>query len=431
MDHMIELPLLQVRGVGKVYSRRVAQTRKRLGKAAKEVFFNSAAPAKETAEHGFWALKDVNFELYRGSAVGIIGLNGSGKTTLLRMLAGQILPDAGDIIINGTSAAMIDLTAGFRQSAPGRENIYLRAAALGFSRKQTEKYYDEIVAFSELGDTIHAPLSTYSAGMKMRLAFSVMSIVAPDLLLIDEVLAVGDFQFKQKCKAKIREMRERSAFVFVSHSMGSIMDFCDHVLVLNKGRVLFEGPPEEAIAVYEALEVGGGEVTEESLMESRMGPSFENADVLRGVEHFWCDADGNPINETEFERAFQLKVKFTSSIDVRKLRVGVPVWSINRHYTTGLSTQISSDDIDIRKGVPVELVLDVEPGYINPGAIKSMLAIMDGVEFLYRKANPDLTILPGKHPTWGAVTVPHKWRQTQGGVTNKVTSFKPRLIRKG
>ena len=147
--------VLQAKSVGKIYARRRGDTRRRLSKAARRAIFNLSAPKKGKLQKSeFWAVEDVSFELRRGEAIGIIGLNGSGKTTLLRMLAGQILPDAGEISVNGSSASMIDLSAGFQTSASGLENIYLRAAALGFSREETKKHLDEIVAFSELSHAL-------------------------------------------------------------------------------------------------------------------------------------------------------------------------------------------------------------------------------------------------------------------------------------
>lgn len=405
------LPVLQVKGLGKVYARRSGDTRKKLGAIAGKAFWGGR-PKHDTSLKGsqFWAVQNVSFDLARGEAIGIIGLNGSGKTTLLRMLAGQIPLDAGEIVVNGTSAAMIDLQAGFQPSASGHENIFLRAAALGFTRKQTQERLAEIIEFSELGDAIHAPLATYSAGMRMRLAFSIMVTVSPDILFIDEVLAVGDFRFRQKCLAKVREMRARSAFVFVSHSMGDISRFCDRVIVMHKGQVHFEGPPNEAIEVYEKIEMGSLPGGSNDKLGAAMGPVFENADALENVEHYWCDLSGNPIDQVGFDQSYGLRIRFRSNVDVRNLIIGVPVWAINTHYTTGLSTQINSFPINVRRGDDVDLILEVEGGYINPGVLKSMLTILDGPEFFFRKNNPDLVVLAAPHPTWGAVTVPHKWR---------------------
>lgn len=404
--------ILQVKDLGKIYARRTSDTRRRLGAAAWRALFHLNPRTEQSVRNSqFWAVRNVSFDLHRGEAIGIIGLNGSGKTTLLRMLAGQIHPDAGEVTVQGSTAAMIDLQAGFQPSASGMENIFLRAAALGFSRKETEAKLDQIVAFSELDNAIHAPMSTYSAGMRMRLAFSVMAIVSPDILFIDEVLAVGDFRFRQKCLAKVREMRQRSAFVFVSHSMDDISRFCDRVIVLHKGRVHFEGPADQAIDVYQSLETESPTAGVDQKLEAAMGPVFENETALTHVEHFWCDQNGEQTDRIPFDRPFSLRLRFKAQIDIRHLIIGIPVWAINSHYVTGLSTQINSDRFDVKMGATVDIVLDVGGGYFNPGTLKSMLTILDGPEFLYRQENPDLIISSASHPTWGSVTVPHSWRR--------------------
>lgn len=405
-----ETTLMQVKCLGKLYARKPADTRKRMTRMARDAFLNIGnSGVGDLKKSEFWAVEDVSFDLKRGEALGIIGLNGSGKTTLLRMLAGQLLPDAGEIVIRGTSAAMIDLQAGLRGNASGRENIYLRAAALGFRRSETEGRVQEIIDFSELEHAIDAPLSTYSSGMKMRLAFSVMAMVAPDLLLIDEVLAVGDFRFRQKSLARMREMRSRSAFVFVSHSMGDVAKFCDRVIVMHKGRVYFEGKPAEAIEVYEALDQGVPSKDVPQQLEKAMGPTFENASVIANVEHYWCNPAGDVIESIRFDEKPRLRIKFKALIDIRNLIIGIPVWAVTSQYVTGLSTQITSDTFDVQAGDEVDLIVEVEAGFVNPGVLKSMLAIVDGPEFFFRRGNPDLVILAARHPTWGVVTVPHKW----------------------
>ena len=408
----LEQPIMQVVGLGKVYARQNKDVKKKLGEAARRAFWGlKPKPLAEIKGSQFWAVRDVSFELARGEALGIIGLNGSGKTTLLRMLAGQIPVDQGEVAIHGTSAAMIDLQAGFQSSASGYENIFLRAAALGFTRQKTLEHLEEIIAFSELGEAIKAPLATYSAGMRMRLAFSVMAIVSPDVLLIDEVLAVGDFRFRQKCLAKVREMRERSSFVFVSHSMGDVARFCDRVIVMHKGQVHFEGPPDEAIAIYESLDVSTPAVDSNNRLAATMGPLFANEQAISKVSHFWCDEDGRGIDRVAFRDPIFMRIKFQAEIDVRNLIIGIPVWALNTHYSTGLSTQISSQKFDVRKNDRVDMLLKIEGGVLNPGILKSVLAITDGPEFLYRQDNPDLLILSAPHPTWGAVTVPHSWHR--------------------
>lgn len=404
--------ILRVDRLAKLYARRPGPAQARLGAAALCALTGRRPPQLDSLRpHEFWALRNVSFELKRGEALGVIGLNGSGKTTLLRILAGQLLPDSGEVWVKGSTAAMIDLQAGFQPGAPGRENVFLRAAALGYSRAETEKRLDEIIAFSELGEAIDAPMASYSSGMKMRLAFSVMAMVEPDILLIDEVLSVGDFRFRQKSLAKIREMRAKSAFVFVSHAMNNVETFCDRVMVLHKGGLYFMGPPREAIEIYQTLDHSTAPVEAPAHLARAMGETFVNDAAIREVSHFWCDGNGEAVETVDFSDRMRLAVKFVSTIDIRNLIVGVPVWNINAFYTTGLSTQITSDKFDVKAGDTVELMLEIDGGVINPGTLKSMMTILDGPEFLYRQQNPDLVIKGAPHPTWGAVTLPHQWRR--------------------
>ena len=167
----------------------------------------------------FWALNEIDFELRRGEVLGLIGVNGSGKTTLLRLLSGIFPPDKGEIMIKGRVGALIALGAGFHPYFSGRENIYLNGAILGISRGELDAQFDKIVEFSEIGDFIDAPVATYSSGMRVRLGFSVAIAMKPDVLLIDEVLAVGDLGFKVKCLNEINELMKNAAVIFVSHSM--------------------------------------------------------------------------------------------------------------------------------------------------------------------------------------------------------------------
>ncbi|NQU11636.1 ABC transporter ATP-binding protein [bacterium] len=185
----------------------------------------------------FWALEDINFELRRGEVLGLIGINGSGKTTLLRLLAGIFPPDGGEIVIKGRTGALIALGAGFHPHMTGRENVYLNGTILGLSRQAIRRQFDQIVDFAEVGEFIEAPVSTYSSGMRVRLGFAIAMAIEPDLLLIDEVLAVGDLGFKAKCLNAISKLMRNSAVIFVSHSMEFVAYICTRVLVLDKGHI--------------------------------------------------------------------------------------------------------------------------------------------------------------------------------------------------
>ena len=273
--------VLKVERLSKLYSRAQVATRQRLASTfTRTLLGRLPKPVKGLKKGEFWSLRDINFSLKRGEALGVIGFNGAGKTTLLRLLAGQLLPDEGEIRILGKSAAMIDLTAGFQMTASGKRNIFLRGAMLGRSKEDIAVTFDEIIDFAELGDAIDAPVATYSSGMLMRLAFSIMVAMKPDVLFIDEILSVGDFRFRQKCLARIRELREYAAFVLVSHSMADIKLFCDRVVVLQEGRVAFEGEPEEAIRIYEEMKFPK-ENTQKAKRVEILKPQFHMRESLK------------------------------------------------------------------------------------------------------------------------------------------------------
>ncbi|MGA3353312.1 MAG: ABC transporter ATP-binding protein [Acidimicrobiales bacterium] len=199
----------------------------------------------------FWALRDLNFDIKTGETFGIIGRNGSGKSTLLKCIAGILQPTSGQIVVRGHLAAMLELGAGFQPELSGRDNIYLNASLLGLSRREIARRFDEIVAFAELEEFIDNQVRFYSSGMYVRLGFAVAVNVEPDVLLIDEVLAVGDERFQEKCLDRIHQFQaEGRTIVVVSHSVAMVRQVCDRVVVLENGQAITVGPPGEAIRAF-------------------------------------------------------------------------------------------------------------------------------------------------------------------------------------
>ena len=198
----------------------------------------------------FWAVRNVSFELKRGECLGLIGRNGAGKTTILRMLNGLIKPDHGRITMRGRVGALIALGAGFNPILSGRENIYVNGAVLGLGRHEIDRKIDEIIDFSEISEFIDAPVQSYSSGMQVRLGFSIASTLEPDVLLLDEVLAVGDTAFRGKCFQRIGEVLRNSAVIFVSHNEAQVNRICDSALFLESGSVDYHGPAAEALRRY-------------------------------------------------------------------------------------------------------------------------------------------------------------------------------------
>lgn len=203
-------------------------------------------------EGEFWAVNNVSFQLCSGEALGIMGVNGSGKTTLLRILNGVYSPDAGRVQIRGRVGALIAAGAGFAPMLSGRENVYVNGALLGLTTKEIDGLMDEVVAFSELGQFIDLPVKNYSSGMYVRLGFAIAALSRPDVLLMDEVLAVGDINFQKKCYDHILQLkRQGTAIILVSHSVGAIWSVCDRGLFMDHGKVLLDGPVEDIIRAYD------------------------------------------------------------------------------------------------------------------------------------------------------------------------------------
>jgi ABC-type polysaccharide/polyol phosphate transport system ATPase subunit len=209
---------------------------------------------RQTSYHDFLALKNASFSVDRGEMLGIIGRNGSGKSTILKIIAGVYTPTSGDVRVEGSIAPLIELGAGFHHELTGRENILLNGLLLGLTRKQVLEREPCMIEFAELGDFIDAPVKQYSSGMYMRLAFSVAVAVDPDILLIDEILGVGDTRFQQKCMDRIRHFRSAGkTIVFVSHDLNRVRQLCDRVLLIHQGELIEDGPPTEVISRYEEL----------------------------------------------------------------------------------------------------------------------------------------------------------------------------------
>lgn len=201
----------------------------------------------------FWALKNVSFEIQKGDRLGILGLNGAGKSTLLKVIAGVYKPTYGSVERYGHIAPMIELGAGFDPNYTGRENIFLYGSVLGFSREFLESKYDEILEFSELGEFIDVPIKNYSSGMRARLGFSVATVVEPEILILDEVLSVGDARFRRKCEKKMQTMFDHGVTViFVSHSLAQVQRLCNKGILLQHGELIAQGDIDEVSAIYEA-----------------------------------------------------------------------------------------------------------------------------------------------------------------------------------
>ena len=237
-------PAIRVENVGKCY---------RVYDAPADRLKQAVLRRWKTYGRDFWAVRGVSFEIPPGQTVGIIGRNGSGKSTMLQVIAGILTPTTGSVSVRGVLSALLELGAGFNPEFTGRENVYMAGAIMGLSRARVDALFPSIAAFADIGEFLEQPVKTYSSGMFVRLAFAVAAQVRPDVLIVDEALAVGDIFFQQKCMQFIKEELATTTKLVVTHDMGAIASLCDRVLVMHKGRLEFDGPPLKAIECYTKL----------------------------------------------------------------------------------------------------------------------------------------------------------------------------------
>jgi ABC-type polysaccharide/polyol phosphate transport system ATPase subunit len=276
-----EREAIVARGVTKRYRRFAHKNQLRTLKSA---LLTGSVLADLKPEETFTALEDVSFEVRRGATFAVIGENGSGKSTLLKLVAGITRPTQGTLTVDGRVSALIELGAGFHPEISGRENVAINAMMLGLTRKQLERSYDAIVDFAELRDFIDAPVKTYSSGMYMRLGFAVAIHVDPDVLLIDEVLAVGDEAFTRKCLDKVAEFRRRGkTILFVTHSLGLVEKMCDDLLWLSHGKTHGRGEPKRVVDEYLTYVAGGEEALLRSHSAATAGAMSEAGSEAPGV----------------------------------------------------------------------------------------------------------------------------------------------------
>ena len=243
---MSATPVIRVRSASVRY--RVYKSRRR---SLREAIFRSVLRRDELID--IWALRDVTFELAQGESLGVVGANGAGKSTLCLLLSPIMAPPGGEVIVVGKVSALLALGAVFQADLTGRDNIFLNGIYLGYTMAQIRGKYREILEFSELEEFIDLPVRTYSSGMRARLAFSIAASIRPEIMIIDELMGVGDIKFRQKSTAKMKElMSESKAMVVVSHSMSTIRSLCSRAVWLDKGKMVAEGPTDEVVSRYEA-----------------------------------------------------------------------------------------------------------------------------------------------------------------------------------
>ena len=367
---------------------------------------------QKTPEYGkrFMALKDISFEVEKGEAVGIIGHNGAGKSTLLKLLSRVTAPTKGSIGMNGRVASMLEVGTGFHPELTGRENIYMNGAILGMSRAEIGEKLDQIIAFSECGEFIDTPVKRYSSGMYVKLAFSVAAHLDSEIMIMDEVLAVGDMKFQQKCLGRMGKAAnsEEKTILYVSHNMNTIRQLCTRCVVLDKGRVIFDGDVEQAIAVY--MDTTDVNVVHYDLADvARMTGSAGKRFRLETLD--FVDKESSVFADTE-----KMRVKIT-------WRVSEPFAGIhmkmNLHARDSTSVGITHP-VDLGPAEPGKIytsVFEFDPSLLGEGQYFFYLDIFDGAlahavcldkpvtEFAFEVTNSDLT-MPEWASGWGRIHFP-------------------------
>jgi ABC-type polysaccharide/polyol phosphate transport system ATPase subunit len=319
----------------------------------------------------FWALRDISFEIQSGTTTGVIGPNGCGKSTLLQIIAGTLEPTGGSVWREGRVAALLELGAGFDPESTGVENVYMNAALMGLSRRETDKLFPDIERFAEIGPFIYQPVKTYSSGMFVRLAFAIAANVEPDILVIDEALAVGDAVFQHRCLRRIKEIQERGATVlFVSHDAAAVRALCARAILLSAGRVIADGTPSDALNHYQRIVMEREQAFEqetaradadESADEDKLPPpryTYRHGDgsaEIVGAE--LLDATRRPVRvvETGAELSLRVRVRFDRNVD--DAVVGFLINNGHGIHAYGTNTREQQIDFgSLRRGEVIEVV---------------------------------------------------------------------------
>ena len=251
----------------------------------------SLSPGKKEYHKDFYALNELSFHVEKGQTVGIIGTNGSGKSTILKIITGVLTPPTGQVEVNGKISALLELGAGFNMDYTGIENIYMNGTMMGYSKKEMDEKLQDILEFAEIGDFVYQPVKTYSSGMFVRLAFALAINVEPEILIVDEALSVGDVFFQSKCYRRMEEIRQRgTTILMVTHDMGSIIKYCDKVVLLNKGNFVAEGSAGHMVDLYKKILAGQMESLDAELAEEKDGAAGNNGRTDLEMTDFSADA---------------------------------------------------------------------------------------------------------------------------------------------
>jgi ABC-type polysaccharide/polyol phosphate transport system ATPase subunit len=362
----------------------------------------------------FWALRNVSFSLQRGETLGLIGLNGAGKSTLLKVLSRVTVPTTGSFVTNGRLGSLIEIGAGFHPDLTGRENIFLNGSIMGMTRREVQRKFDQIVAFAEVERFIDTPIKHYSSGMQMRLGFAVAAHTDPDILLIDEILAVGDASFQAKCLNKLKELKAQDkTIILVSHNLTNITEQSKVVLWIDAGAVRMIGDPDTVVDAY--LEhVAANMTAEESHHDTPSGRANSPLSILDAAI---ADEGERLQNGFAREDRVALEIAYTASGPVPGAVFGIAIHDLHGYDLGGLMTDPSSMTVTspVERGV---LRLTLSPLLFNKGVYTIDVYILDpGTKRYYdiRRRAARLTVngRPGSRESTGYIHYPHQWERVK------------------
>lgn len=355
----------------------------------------------------FWALRDVSFTLSRGESLGLIGHNGAGKTTLLRILNGLIKPDIGKLEVRGRMQALIALGAGFNPVLTGRENLYVNASILGFPKKEIDRRFDEIISFSGIEEFIDMPVRSYSSGMVVRLGFSIAAHLEPDILLVDEVLSVGDLAFRTKGQMRIQELKDAGvAIVLVSHNIHTISHVCTRAIALERGEVIFDGDTEAAIDAYRTSLMKSNQNIEDALRAGTGELRIQKTEML--------DTSGNPCEEFDIGDTLRIRLHYETSKPVENPVFNIVLHVLNGQQVTGIRTD--TDGITFGKINGSGFIDVIIPKFNllpNIYTIDGVVFHSDGFTFYDRVNKASFVKIRGGLDVNGTTYLPHSWEINQ------------------
>lgn len=405
MDNKVRIEVNSVKKVFKLYSTPTDRVKEAL------------SPFRKQYHREFYALKDVSFNIKSGETVGIVGKNGSGKSTLLKMLTGVLTPSSGTISIDGKVSALLELGAGFNQEYTGIKNIYLNGTLMGYSKEEMDEKLDDIISFADIGDYINQPVKTYSSGMFVRLAFAVAINVDPDILIIDEALAVGDTRFQLKCMDKFLEFKEKGiAIIFVSHDINSIKKFCDRTIWINEGNLVEDGDTDTVTDKYldylklldAQQNIVEKELTEETIIESEEDKKVDIAEI-RDVTLF--NRKGDKITSIKHGEEVYAKIDYyVKDENITNPVLGLSISRIDNLYICGVNTLLDKKKIPWKKGMN-SYILNYKKFNLVGGSYYFDVALFDqtaSVPIDYRAKYKDFFVEMG-YIAEGIAILDHDW----------------------